>query len=78
MDKTVYYSENDTGDHLNEVDITVSETIETAGVHSVLFYCRMVSLQIKGEPMKINLVQVYAPTAENLENEIEHFYKQLK
>lgn len=34
-------------------------------------------VQLLGRPININIIQVYAPTADKPEEEVENFYKQL-
>ena len=39
---------------------------------------RMISIQIQGRPFDITLIQVYAPTTNAEETEIEEFYEDLQ
>lgn len=39
---------------------------------------RIMLIKLKGQPIDINLIQIYAPTAERPEDELEEFYADLK
>ena len=39
---------------------------------------RMISVRIQGKPFNITVIQVYAPTTNGEEAEVEHFYEDLQ
>ena len=39
---------------------------------------RIIAARFKGRPLNITVVQVYAPTADSTEDDIERFYEQLE
>ena len=39
---------------------------------------RMISVHFQGKPFNIMIIQVYAPTSNAEEAEVEHFYKDLQ
>ena len=38
----------------------------------------MISVRLQGKPFNITVIQVYAPTSNAEEAEVEHFYEDLK
>ena len=43
-----------------------------------MFYSGMISLRFQGKPFNITVIQVYAPTSNADEAEIERFYEDLQ
>ena len=39
---------------------------------------RMISVRLQGQPFNITVIQVYAPTSNAEENEVEQFYEDLQ
>ena len=74
----VYYSGNEDKNHRNEVGIIITKNIEGSVINFVPFSDRLMLLQLKSNPININLIQAYAPTADKSEIEIERFYEELK
>ena len=74
----VYYSGNEDKNHRNGVGIIITKNIEGSVINFVPFSDRLMLLQLKGNPININLIQAYAPTADKSEIEIERFYEDLK
>ena len=40
--------------------------------------CRIISVHLQGKPFKITVIQVYAPTSNAEEAEVERFYEDLQ
>ena len=52
-------------------------------IASVVLGCRpvssrLISILLGAAPFNITLIQVYAPTSEHVDNEVDHFYQQLQ
>lgn len=74
----MYYSGNSEPAHRYGVAIIVKEKICNSVVNFVPFSDRIIMLQFQTNEGKINVIQVYAPTADREENEIEEFYANLE
>ena len=61
----------------NEVAITVNKRVQNAGLGCNLKNDRMVSVHLQGKPFNITVIQVYAPTSNAEEAEVERFYEDL-
>ena len=73
---TFYYSGGDR--HERGVGIMVTKEVEK----SVLGYWavseRVIMMKVKGHPFNMNFIQVYAPTTESSEEEVDEFYEELE
>ena len=58
----------------NGVDIIVNKRARNAGLGCNLKNDRMISVRFQGKPFKITIIQVYAPTSNAEEAEVEQFY----
>lgn len=76
-DYTVYYSGEDTQYHRNGVAIIVSKEIMNSVTSVSPVSDRIIVIQINSKPVKLNIVQVYAPTTGSPDDEIEQFYEEL-
>lgn len=74
----VYYSGNNTAHHRNGTAIIVAPHINSAVKSCTPHSDRMMLLQIQATPVDINIIQIYAPTADKDEATIEEFYEQLE
>ena len=72
---TLYYSGGD--QHHKGVGVYVSKEINRSILGIWPVSERIIMIKIKATPFNINIVQVYAPTTESTEEEIESFYHQL-
>ena len=76
-DYTVYYSGNDTG-RRNGVALILHKNI----AKSVLGYTpvndRIITIRLQGHPINVTIIQVYVPTTEAEEEDIDTFYEQLQ
>lgn len=77
-DKTVYYVGNNDTRHQYGVAIILSKDIQRTVKHCILYSDRAILLQLEARPRNINIIQVYAPTTDKSDQEIESFYDHLK
>ncbi|XP_030760715.1 craniofacial development protein 2-like [Sitophilus oryzae] len=77
--KVFYYSGNGSIDqnHQRGVGILMDENLQKSVKNFIPLSERVILIQLLGRPININIIQVYAPTAEKAEDEIEDFYRQL-
>ena len=62
----------------NGVAIMVNKRLRNAALGCNLKNDRMISVRFKGEPFNITVIQVYAPTSNAEEAEVERFYEDLQ
>ena len=62
----------------NGVAITVNKRVQNAVLGCNLKNDRMTSVHFQGEPFNITVIQVYAPTSNTEEAEVEQFYEDLQ
>ena len=62
----------------NEVAIIVKKRVQNAILGCSLKNDRMISVRFQGKPFNITVIQVYAPTNNAKEAEVEQFYEDLK
>ena len=62
----------------NGVAIMVNKRVQNAVLGYSLKYDRMISVRFQGKPFNIIVIQVYAPTSNTEEAEVEWFYEDLK
>ena len=62
----------------NEVAIMVNKRVQNEVLGCSLRNGRMISVHFQGKPFKIMVMQVYAPTSNAVEAEVECFYKDLQ
>ena len=61
----------------NGVAIMVNKRVQNAVLGCNLKHDRMVSVHFQGKPFNITVIQVYAPTSNAEETEVEWFYEDL-
>ena len=61
----------------NEVAIMVNKRVQNAVLGCNLKNNRMISVHFQGKPFNIIVIQVYAPTSNAEETEVEQFYEDL-
>ena len=61
----------------NEVAIMVNKRVQNAVAGCNLKNYRMISVHFQGKPFNITVIQVYAPTSNAEEAEVERFYEDL-
>ena len=61
----------------NGVAIIVNKRVQNAVLGSNLKNDRMISVHFQGKPFNITVIQVYAPTSNAKETEVEQFYEDL-
>ena len=62
----------------NGVAIIVNKRVQNAVLWFNLKNNRMISVHFQGKPLKITVIQVYAPTSNAEEAEVEQFYEDLQ
>ena len=62
----------------NRVAITVNRRVQKAVLGCHLKNDRMISVHFQGKPFNITVIQVYAPTSNAEETEVEWFYEDLQ
>ena len=62
----------------NGVAIIVNKRVQTAVLGCNLKNERMISVHFQGKPFNITVIQVYAPTSNAKEDEVEQFYEDLQ
>ena len=62
----------------NGVTIKVNKRVQNAVLGYNLKNDRMISVRFQGKPFNITIIQVYAPTSNSEEVEVEHFYEDLQ
>ena len=62
----------------NGVAIIVNDRVQNAVLGCNLKNDRMISVHFQGKPFNITVIQVYAPTTNAEEAEVEHFYEDLQ
>ena len=62
----------------NGVAIIVNKRVQNAVVGCHLKNNRMISVHFQGKPFNITVIQVYAPSSNTEEAEVEWFYEDLK
>ena len=76
-DHYIYYCEQDSL-RRNGVAIMVNKRVRNAVLRSNLKNDRMISVCFQGKPFNIKVIQVYAPTSNTEEAEVERFYEDLQ
>ena len=59
----------------NGIAIIVNKRVQNAVLGCNLKNDRMISARLQGKPFNITLIQVYAPTSNAEDDEVEHFYE---
>ena len=62
----------------NGVDIMVNKRVQNVVLGCNLKNNRMISVRFQGKPFNITVIQVYAPTNNAEEAEVERFYEDLQ
>ena len=62
----------------NGVALTVNERVQNAVLGCKIKNKRMISVHFQGKPFTITVIQVYAPTSNAEEAEVERFYEDLQ
>ena len=62
----------------NGVDLIVNKRVRNAILGCSLKNDRMISVRLQGKPFNITVIQVYAPTSNAEEAEVEWFYEDLQ
>ena len=62
----------------NAVAIMVNKRVRNAVLRYNLKNDRMISVRFQGKPLNVTVIQVYAPTSNAEETEVERFYEDLQ
>ena len=76
-DHYIYYCEQESL-RRNGVAIMVNKRVQNAVLGWTLKNDRMISVRFQGKPFNITVIQVYAPTSNTEEAEVEQFYEDLQ
>ena len=76
-DHYIYYCEQESL-RRNGVAIMVNRRVRNAVLGCILKNNRMISVHFQGKPFNITVIQVYAPTSNAEETELEQFYEDLQ
>ena len=76
-DHYIYYCEQEAL-RRNGVTTTVNKRVQNAVLRYNLKNDRMISVRFQGKPFNITVIQVYAPTSNTEEAEVERFYEDLQ
>ena len=76
-DHYIYYCEQESLKR-NGVAVIVNRRVQNAVLGCNLKNNRMISVRFQGKPFNITVIQVYAPTSNAEEAELERFYKDLQ
>ena len=76
-DHYIYYCKQESL-RRNGVAITVNKRVQNAICGCTLKNNRMISVYFQGKPFNITVIQVYAPTSNVEEAEVEWFYEDLQ
>lgn len=73
-----YYSGNNDPNHRNGVAIVVDKSLCQSVTSFTPISDRVVMITVKMSQGLLNIVQVYAPTSDKTEEEVEHFYNEVQ
>ena len=76
-DHYIYYCGQESH-RINGVAIMVNKRVRNAVLECNLKNDRMISVHFQGKPFNITVIQVYAPTSNTEEAEVEQFYEDLQ
>ena len=76
-DRYIYYCGQESL-RRNGVAIIINKRVWYAILGGSLKNDRMISVHVKGKPFNITVIQVYAPTSNAKEAEVERFYEDLQ
>ena len=70
-----YYSGGDRRER--GVGIMINKTVSKSILGSWAVSDRVIMVKMRGHPFNVNIIQIYAPTQESTEEEVDDFYEQL-
>jgi exonuclease III len=74
----LYYSGNQDRNHRRGVGIIVSESLKNCIIDFIPYSDRIALMRVNARPTNLNIIQIYAPTADAPDEEMEIFYEQIK
>ena len=75
-DYYIHYSQQESF-RRNGVALIVNKRVQNAAFGCNLKNNRMISVHFQGKPFNITVIQIYAPTTNAKEGEVERFYEDL-
>lgn len=73
----VYHSGDENNKHIHGVGLIVSRRLQDHIINFTPVSERIIVIQLNGNPVNINIVQVYAPTTDAEDAEIDQFYNEI-
>lgn len=73
-----YYSGNQDTRHRKGVGILLSEKVVPSVINFLPYSDRAALMRIRAKPVDLNIIQVYAPTSDSTEQELEQFYSDIR
>ena len=77
-DGHVLYYSGEMNKHINGVGFLVNKSIRNSVLGCCSVSSRLITIRLRASPFNITIIQVYAPTSEHKDEEIEEFYTQLQ
>lgn len=77
-DCRVYYSGSTSGKYIHGVGVVVNKDVARHVSNFVPVNERIMLLQLNAKPVNTNIIQVYAPTSDHSDEEVEEFYSQIE
>lgn len=77
-DHTIYYSGVDNNQHPNGVAVIVNKNVSKSILGHLPISDRIMLLKINAAPIKLTIIQVYAPTSLSSDEDLESFYIDLR
>uniref|UniRef100_A0A8D8UNP4 Craniofacial development protein 2 n=1 Tax=Cacopsylla melanoneura TaxID=428564 RepID=A0A8D8UNP4_9HEMI len=74
----IYYAGENSRQHKNGVGIILTKEIDRSVKTFTPISDRIILIQIEAKPVNLNIFQIYAPTTQHTEEEIEDFYRDLE
>ena len=74
----IYYAGENSVQHRNGVAILVTKEINRAVLGFLPVSDRVAMIKINAKPFKLNVIQVYAPTSDSSDDDLEQFYTDIK
>lgn len=73
----VYHSGDENNKHVHGVGLIISRILQDYIINFTPVSERIIVIQLNGNPVNINIVQVYAPTTHAEDAEIDQFYNEI-
>lgn len=77
-DGHVLYYSGEINTHANGVSFLINNNIKNSVLECCSVSSRLITIRLRASPFNITVIQVYAPTSEHKDEEVERFYTQLQ